>query len=105
MPQGVHKSKRPSGWQQREAKKKRTESSKSLSAYMLRFVKRPDDGHGSSEDAVPLSATDVVVVLLKRIHKSTLWSLWRKWKTLTQENKGWKWTNLDQNWVLNVMIG
>ena len=57
MPHGVHKSKRPSGCQQRKAKKKRCDSLKSLPGSMLRYVKKLDDGQGSSKD-VPQSTID-----------------------------------------------
>ena len=57
MPHGVHKSKRPSGCQQRKSKKKRCDSLKSLPGSMLRYVKKLDDGQGSSKD-VPQSTID-----------------------------------------------
>ncbi|KAK3578464.1 hypothetical protein CHS0354_038553 [Potamilus streckersoni] len=57
MPYGVHKSKRPSDCQQRKAKKKRCDSLKSLLGSMLRYIKKPDDGQGSSKD-VPQSTID-----------------------------------------------
>ncbi|XP_063794591.1 zinc finger MYM-type protein 1-like [Pseudophryne corroboree] len=50
---GVHKSKRPSGCQQRKAKKARNKSLKTLAGSMLQFVKRQDDGQGSSKDTAP----------------------------------------------------
>lgn len=60
MPRGVHTSKRPSGCQQRKARKKRCESLKSLPGSMLQYVKKAKDDHGSSED-IPEStiATDL----------------------------------------------
>ena len=53
MPHGVHKSNRPSGCEQRKAKKKRRESLKSLSGFMLQYVRRPSDDQGSSKDGIP----------------------------------------------------
>ncbi|XP_040197560.1 zinc finger MYM-type protein 1-like [Rana temporaria] len=50
MPHGVHKSKRPSGHQQRKAKEAKIKSIKTLAGSMLQYVKRPEDGQGSSKD-------------------------------------------------------
>lgn len=58
MPYGVHKSKRPSGCQQRKAREKRNESIKRLSGSMLKYVKTPDDSQGSSKDTIPQSPID-----------------------------------------------
>ena len=55
MPRGVHKSKRPSGFQQRKVRKAREEALKKYERSMLRFVKlrgksqQPDDEAGIFE--------------------------------------------------------
>ncbi|XP_053569321.1 LOW QUALITY PROTEIN: zinc finger MYM-type protein 1-like [Bombina bombina] len=59
MPHAVHKSKRPSGCQQRKAKEARTKSIKTLAGSMLQYVKRPDDGQGSSKDTACQSPIDI----------------------------------------------
>uniref|UniRef100_A0A8C5PE46 TTF-type domain-containing protein n=1 Tax=Leptobrachium leishanense TaxID=445787 RepID=A0A8C5PE46_9ANUR len=56
MPHGIHTSKRPSGHQQRKSKEARLKSMKTLSGSMLQYIKRPDDGQGTSEDTTCHSA-------------------------------------------------
>lgn len=55
MPRGIHKTKRPSGCQQRRTKIKKNESLSTLRRSMLQYVKRPDEAQGSSKDTVPQS--------------------------------------------------
>lgn len=70
MPHGVHKSKRPSGCEQRKEKKKRSESLKSQQGFMLQYVKRPSDGRGSSKDVVPQSTIDTDSSYASSMHSS-----------------------------------
>lgn len=52
MQRGIHKTKRPSGYQQRRAKIKKNESLSKLRGSILQYVKRPDEAQGSSKDTV-----------------------------------------------------
>ena len=70
MPHGVHKSKRPSGCEQRKAKKKKYESLKSLSGFMLQYVRRPSDDQGSSKDVVPRTTVDTDSTNASSMHSS-----------------------------------
>ena len=70
MPHGVHKLKMPSGCQQRTAKKKRCESLKSLSRFMLQYVRRPSDDQGSSKDIVPHVTIDTGSTNTSSMHSS-----------------------------------
>ncbi|XP_040275768.1 zinc finger MYM-type protein 1-like [Bufo bufo] len=58
MPHGVHKSKRPSGFQQGRTKEAKIQAIKTLAGSMLKYVKRPDDGQGSSKDTPPIDQAD-----------------------------------------------
>lgn len=61
MLHGVHKSKRPSGSQQRKSKKAKNESLKTLPGSMLQYLKRSDDGQSgqsASKDTAPQSHID-----------------------------------------------
>ena len=64
MPHGVYKSKRPSGYEQRKAKKKICESLKSLSGFMFQYVRRPSDDQGSSKDVVPQAILILILPML-----------------------------------------
>ncbi|XP_056392625.1 zinc finger MYM-type protein 1-like [Hyla sarda] len=67
MPHGVHKSKRPSGYQQRKAKEAKIESIKTLAGSMLKYVKRPDDGQGSSKDTTPIDQAESSDAFLRKL--------------------------------------
>nr|XP_012563280.1 unnamed protein product [Hydra vulgaris] len=58
MPNGLHKSKRPSGCEQLKAKKKKCKALKSLHGSILNYVERRSDGPGSSKDVVLQSTFD-----------------------------------------------
>lgn len=51
MPGGVHKSKRPSGFQQRKAQDAKNKSLKAQSGSLLQYVKKLNDGQGSSKES------------------------------------------------------
>ncbi|GBP94061.1 hypothetical protein EVAR_60257_1 [Eumeta japonica] len=56
MPQGIHTSKRQSGFQQRKAKKAKMDEIQSMSGSLFKYVTKADSGQSSSK--VPESPAD-----------------------------------------------